>query len=313
MYADEVLLSIIIPVYNTAEYIRTCLESVYAIQIKQKEIILVNDGSTDSSATILNEYQQKYPDITHLITQKNQGLSAARNHGLDLATGKYVIFIDSDDFIIANRLEKLVELSVKNDLDIIFGNYLETNENGESLKIAEEIPDISKIQVNEGIKFYESRSLNDISIIAAWIRICKRDFLNKYQIRFIKGLFFEDVPFSLCCAIYAKRVSQVDIPFYLYRQRRGSIVKTPSLQKQIHKLYIVDYLIEQITIHKIKSEFWNNYILSVYFDVLRRSNIKNTNLYPKVSTLDKLRVKEQLKKMCIPFLHLQAKESDINL
>lgn len=313
MNADEVLISVIIPVYNTAEYLRECFESVYAIRIKQKEVILVNDGSTDTSATLLNEYKEKYPDITFIINQENQGLSAARNHGLDIATGKYVIFIDSDDYIIASRLEKLVELIEENNLDIIYGNYYEVDETGKCINVTEEILGKFDVRVNDGVEFYETSSLNDISIIAACIRICKRDFLNKYHLRFQKGLFFEDVAFSFSCAIYAKRVSQVKIPFYMYRQRSGSIIKTPSLQKQIHKLYIANHLIDQMITNEVKSDFWNNYTLSLYFDVLRRSRIKNVKLYQKVKELDRLRAKEWLKKICIPFFHIQAKEVDINL
>ena len=101
--------SVIVPVYNVEKYIRKCLDSIVSQTLNDLEIILVNDGSTDTSPAICEEYKRKDERIK-MITQKNQGLSAARNAGLKDATGEYVIFIDSDDYIAENMLEILVEI-----------------------------------------------------------------------------------------------------------------------------------------------------------------------------------------------------------
>ncbi|MDG0811835.1 glycosyltransferase [Cohnella rhizosphaerae] len=116
-------LSIIIPVYNVEEYLQECLDSIYKIKEINKEVIIINDGSTDSSQTIIDKYLEKYPLDTKVIIQENQGLSGARNSGLNVAEGEYVTFIDSDDFIIPQKYVELFNLGVNCNLDIIVGGF----------------------------------------------------------------------------------------------------------------------------------------------------------------------------------------------
>ena len=101
-------ISIVIPIYNVEKYLRKCLDSVYSLNLDNKEVILVNDGSTDTSINILNEFKNKYPNKTKIISQKNQGLSEARNIGIKNSNGKYILFIDSDDFIIPTETEEFI-------------------------------------------------------------------------------------------------------------------------------------------------------------------------------------------------------------
>ncbi|MGL6168669.1 MAG: glycosyltransferase, partial [Fusobacteriaceae bacterium] len=114
-------LSIIVPIYNVEIYLRECLESLYKIKGIKKEIILVNDGSKDNSYKIIEEYKEKYPDITKVINKTNGGLSSARNSGLKEATGEYISFIDSDDFVDHLMFEEFFKLAIKDKVEVAVG------------------------------------------------------------------------------------------------------------------------------------------------------------------------------------------------
>ena len=120
---SDVLFSIIIPVYNSEKYLKTCIESVQKQSLKNLEIILVEDKSTDSSRKICNFFLKKYNNIKLIIHKKRHGVSSSRNEGIEAAIGKYIIFIDSDDYLLSDSLKSIKNLVLKNDnLDIIFLN-----------------------------------------------------------------------------------------------------------------------------------------------------------------------------------------------
>ena len=120
---SDVLFSIIIPVYNSEKYLKTCIESVQKQSLKNLEIILVEDKSTDSSRKTCNFFIKKYNNIKLIIHKKNYGVSSSRNEGIEAAVGKYIIFIDSDDYLLSNSLKNIENLVLKNDnLDIILLN-----------------------------------------------------------------------------------------------------------------------------------------------------------------------------------------------
>ena len=120
-HPETPLVSVIIPVFNTEDYLGQCLDSAVNQTLKDIEIICINDGSTDHSPAILEEYQAKDPRVV-IISQDNRGLSAARNCGMIKARGKYVYFLDSDDYVDSETLKRSTELAEKNDLDaVVFG------------------------------------------------------------------------------------------------------------------------------------------------------------------------------------------------
>ena len=124
---NRVDVSIIIPVYNVQEYLSVCLDSVVKQTIKNKEIIVINDGSTDKCYEILTEYKRKFPEII-IINQKNRGISETRNAGLKAASGEYIAFVDSDDFIELNMFEKMYKSAKRENADIVICNYILYNE-----------------------------------------------------------------------------------------------------------------------------------------------------------------------------------------
>lgn len=216
---DMDLISVIIPVYNVEKYIRECLNSVINQTYKKLEIILVDDGSLDKSGDICDEYKLK-DDRIKVIHKENGGLSDARNAGMKIATGKFIQFIDSDDFIDKDMIEMLYDLVIENDGDIsMCSNYIlegkkkTSNCSGEKY-IYNRIEALREILLDEKVRSY------------AWNKLIKRELLK--NIEFPKGKVFED---QLTIPRIFERSSKIvflDIPKYYYRQREGSILNTQT-------------------------------------------------------------------------------------
>jgi glycosyltransferase involved in cell wall biosynthesis len=217
------LVSIIIPVYNTEEYLDECLDSCINQTYTNLEIICINDGSTDNSLQILEKYAKTDKRIK-VIDKKNEGVGTARNIGIDSALGEWVTFLDSDDFFELDGIESLVNSSFSNDADMIIGNYYYYDSLNEYKRI-------NRVQFKE--KFYPSELHNkvftyeDISgtifqIFSAMIYgiLYKKNFLNKNNIRFSKLKFVEDQVFK-CDAILSKaKVFITDRYIVSYRNDR---------------------------------------------------------------------------------------------
>lgn len=221
-------LSIIIPIYNVEKYLDECLTSLVSILSDiNVEVICVDDGSTDRSGDILKIWLDKWPDLI-IIKQKNQGLSSARNSGLKVATGKYVAFIDSDDYVDADKLIELFEVALKNDVDIAVGDYFEFNDSAAPTK-ANSISATLKSYI--GKDFFKNYYKSLRSII--WRSVYKRSFLLENNLYFHEGVCFEDVEFTPIAFIKARHVYYSGIPFYYYRKRNNSITTSPSTIKKV--------------------------------------------------------------------------------
>lgn len=217
-------LSIIVPIYKVEEYIHQCLESIFGHKMNDDdiEVILVNDGTPDKSMEVIADIIEAHQNI-HIIEQKNQGLSMARNNGMAHATGDYLIFVDSDDLLIGDNLPFLLEKAIETDADIVVADYIEVNDND-----IKNIPaNINKtITVNE--KTGEELFLEDIDPhdCHVWHSLYKREFLQQNHITFIPGIFFEDVPFTHECVIKAKKCLRINVPMYIYR--KGNLLSITS-------------------------------------------------------------------------------------
>lgn len=224
-------LSIIVPVYNVEKYIIRCLESLKDLNISN-EIIVVNDGSTDSSKKLAEEFKEKNPEENIIvITQENKGLSGARNTGLKEAKGEYISFIDSDDFIVKEKYEELVNRTIDENLDIGIGNaiyyYENENERNNEFFRNKNLKDYSADAGIEWMKILSSRSSYRAEV---WDDIYKREFLIKNNISFIPGRLHEDHMFTLNAFLKAERVKYFDLTFYNYVQRDNSIMTTKKIK-----------------------------------------------------------------------------------
>ncbi|EFX58180.1 glycosyltransferase [Streptococcus sp. M334] len=238
-------ITVIVPVYNVEDYLDKCLDSVIKQTYKNIEIIVVNDGSTDNSGEICQEYAQKDNRITY-VEQENGGLSDARNAGLERMTGSYVTFVDSDDWIEQDYVEVLYNKLTEYQADVSVGNYYSYNEdegmyyfhiNGDSYY--EKVFDNVSIFEN----LYESQEMKSFALISAWGKLYKASLFD--YIRFDKGKLGEDGYMNQKLYLLVQKVIYINQGLYAYRQRSGSITKTWT-EKWMHAL--VDAMSERITL-----------------------------------------------------------------
>jgi glycosyltransferase involved in cell wall biosynthesis len=218
--------SIIIPVYNVEPYLRQCLDSVLGQTFCDWEAVCVNDGSTDGSASILEEYANRDSRIK-VITQGNGGLSAARNKGLSVARGDYVLFLDSDDCLERNALEVLSENLKDEDLLCFSGRrYFEDQQTFND-------PDrLKRHTYSAGMDYYNENALQprDFAFVCVVLRAYKRAFLSENHLRFKEGIFHEDNLFTPIACFYAKKVKVINACLYNYRVRSHSITSTNDMK-----------------------------------------------------------------------------------
>ncbi len=232
------LLSVIIPVYNVEQYLKECLDSVLAQNLESMEVICVNDGSTDGSLEILEHYATQYTNL-QIITQPNGGLSAARNTGLRAATGKWVYFLDSDDWLYPDALQKVVEVAEERQVDALCVNVLANGK--EPYYSLEACVD----EVLDSTAFMQAyfKQVHMYYMTQAWMYVFSRTFLMDNNLFFIEGLLHEDVEFTPRMLYAAKRVSLYNIPIQYHRVgREGSIMHTRNMKRFIDQLWIFRHL-----------------------------------------------------------------------
>ena len=230
---ERMKLSIIIPIYKVEDYLRKCVESVLNQDIpsSEYEIILVDDGSPDACPRICDSYAAKYDNI-RVIHRENGGLSAARNSGIKAAKGKYIMFVDSDDYIEPNVLGELINTMEDKQLDVLRYNYQNVRENGEvfvPFKTGKPYFDYSN-DVLDGESFLNERLGY---ACYATMFVIRRGLLDGCM--FTKGIYFEDTDWTPRMLLKAKRVSSTDRIVYNYLWREGSITlpKDPDKKKKI--------------------------------------------------------------------------------
>lgn len=302
--------TIIIPVYNVEKYLEECLESIYKIKLDNKEIILVNDGSTDNSLKILEKYKEKYPYQTKLITQENQGLSEARNTGIRNASGEYILFIDSDDFIEPKVTEEFFKTAYSYKTDILIGDYLEYFSD-EDIRKRKHYSLSNKIE-KDGLFFIENGVKNKCFEVVACKNIYRRKFLIENNLFFKKGLLHEDILFTLIAFYYAKKVRYFnDKEFYYYRKNNtSSIMNKISKVNYQHLLYILNSLLKFISEKRINNVYFNRVILGIYMEIVLRRKFKNTTTFKKLLKL-KYNFREKIKLLIIQIVSLKAKELEV--
>lgn len=221
-------LSVIIPMYNVEEYVERCLSSLLNQDLDpdQYEIICINDGSPDRSGEIVKNLMKSFSNI-QIIEQENQGVSVARNNGMEIATGKYLLFIDPDDYVEANSLQHVLEKADKTDCQVSFLGFTVISESGQVIeqRLYEKLKDC----LCRGIEAYPLSRANDRRDPDRMVAVLfRRDFFEHHNLRYLAGVpYLEDGEFIARILCYAERCIFDGMPFYLRTVRKGSATISP--------------------------------------------------------------------------------------
>ncbi len=231
--------SIIVPIYNTEKYLNKCLDSLVNQTLKDIEIILINDGSTDNSQNIIDKYSANYPDKIKSFTKENGGQAAARNFGITKASGEYIGFVDSDDWIELNMYEELYNKALGKDLDIVCCNeYLVIN-------------NVKKKNFNRLI--YPNNIINNYIIRESGPcnKIIKRQLITNNNIHFLENRIYEDLAMIPTLALYTNKIGYIDSYLYNYFIREGSTMNQTKYNKKLEDIFAA--------MEELSSKFKNNY------------------------------------------------------
>lgn len=294
--------SIIIPVYNVEKYLRKCLDSVVNQTCKDIEIIIINDGSTDNSLEICKEYSKNDPRI-ELIDKKNEGVSKARNTGLACATGEYVCFVDSDDWIELNMIEKLYNSSVINNADFCMCNYIKENgTQSEYIKaniykevlIGSEIKDNLLIPLIERDDNEKEHALEGFR--TPWGKFFRRQIIDKYNIKFREDLIIgEDFIFDLEFLINASKavINNGFYYHYLNNVNSATMKYKKDCWKSIYKntiIYLENFLNKNNIYLETKSRV--NKLIIKYFFISLMNEARKDNPNKRIQKI------KTIKEMC---------------
>jgi glycosyltransferase involved in cell wall biosynthesis len=216
-------ISVIIPIFNVEAYISKCLDSVFNQPFTDIELICINDGSPDKSRDIVIEYQKKHPNI-RLIDRENGGLSAARNTGIKNATGKYLLFLDSDDYLSENILGAMYQQLEAENLDVLLGNIQWVYEDGKVIQEKQITDIVSTVQTGENC--FNTLIETDYYVPMAYNAIGRRDFIVKNNLFFEEGYVYEDEMWTPEALLKAKRVNGFSEYHYNYFQRANTITNS---------------------------------------------------------------------------------------
>ena len=227
--------SIIIPVWGVEKYISKCLDSLVNQTLEDIEIIVVNDGSPDNSQKIIDEYVKKYPDKVKSYIKENGGQGSARNYGLEVSTGEYIGFVDSDDFVELDMFEKMYNKAKKDKADIVVcGSY----------NVSE---DYSKKDKDVFVTNYDTDLENVIfGKMAVWNKIYKRNIIVDNKITFKEKVWYEDLAFTLKTIINSSKFSFIDEPLYDYLIRQGSTMNNSNVERNLEILQAFDDVLDYI-------------------------------------------------------------------
>ena len=221
-----VKVSVIIPVYNGEKYIKPCLDSVFKQTLEEIEVIVINDASKDNTISILNDYKNKFPNKLKIIEkEKNEGQGVARNKGIDLASGEFLTFVDSDDTIENDMLRTLYEEAIRQEADVVVCDYYEIKNDKKEIKkaIPQKTQDIKKDYV--------------ISIAGPCNKLICTELLKKYKLHFLETGIYEDISMIPLIGIYAKKIVYIEKPYYNYLIREGSTMRQKTFNKKLLSIY----------------------------------------------------------------------------
>ena len=232
-------ISIIIPVYNSEEYIARCLDSILNQSFSDFEIICLNDGSSDNSLSILKEYASK-DDRVNVYSHSNMGIAKTRNKGIGLAKGKYIMFIDNDDFIDSDYLQTYYDTIENEKVDIVLGGYRRITEKNKLLEV----------------RCSKDTKWGKFIIVSPWAKIYKKELIDKFNIKFLDYGIGEDIYFYVQYIDKALKVKAIDYIGYnwFYNTESVSNTKHKGLNDNLDILYLINKIKEKISDKNIEKD-----------------------------------------------------------
>lgn len=232
--------SVVVPVYNTSKYLRRCLDSLVKQTLRDIEIIVINDKSTDDSKDIINEYEKNYDNIKVIHNKTNKGIGYNRNLGIEKASGEYISFIDSDDWVVSDMYEKMYNKASKDKNDLVICNYHKMLEEKNNVT---EIEGDYFISERKDTNLEESPSLINEVNLAPWNKLYKKELLE--DIRYPENLKYEDAVVTIKALARAKKIGFIreKLNYYLVRSKS----ETTVMNEKVFDIFnILDMIIEEL-------------------------------------------------------------------
>lgn len=266
--------SVIVPIYNVEKYLEKCINSLLSQTLEDIQIILVNDGSKDNSGNIAKECEKNNKNRIIYVEKENGGLSDARNYGLKYATGDFVAFLDSDDYIEKNAYEEMYNKAIEENADYVECDFIW------------EFP--NKIRVDKQYPYKNKKEMLSFVRVVAWNKLIKRQLITDNNLEFPKGLRYEDVEFTYKLIPFINKFAYVDKPFIHYVQREGSIANVQN-ERTAEIFTVLDNVIEFYKKNNIYEEYRNeleyNYARYLLCSSLKRMcKIKDKTIREKLLT-----------------------------
>lgn len=242
-------ISIIIPVYNVEKYLDICFKAICDQTFLDFEVVIVNDGSTDNSLSIIKKHAEKDCRI-RFFSQTNSGISAARNKGLREAKGTYILYIDSDDYILPDTLDVLWKNAVESDADIILGNvWAFYNDNYNSKVATYKRPAWINNIISSGDTLYALLMTTTSFLPLVYLYFTKRRFLIDNNIWMNEDILHEDELWTIQVMCTAQRVKAIDYYYCYYRQRAGSFMYFDNLHERLRSMFSISKSLADFTHH----------------------------------------------------------------
>ena len=287
-------LSVIIPVYNTEKYIEKCLNSIVNQTMEDLEIIIVNDGSTDNSQEIINEYTKKYPNLIKSFIKENGGQGSARNYGLNYAKGKYISFVDSDDWLDLELLENMYNNAEKEQSDIVICDMVDYYEDGSKRKF-----NCTKYDLIYSVT------------PSACNKIFKKEIIR--DIRFLSKLWYEDFNFTTKILLNNPKISTIDNLYYNCHARKVSTMNNNNSLKNLDMIAVIEDLIEYAKNNNLYDEnifkylIFDHILITTINRVEFQKNKEKKNVIKKLRKYCKLNLKKYKKQKFYKSIPAQRK------
>ncbi len=273
-------LSIVIPVYNVENYLAKCLDSVVYPDLGGYEVIVVNDGSTDGSGAVAAGYAARYPALIRLIEQKNGGLGAARNTGLEAARGEFVFFLDSDDWLREGAVPEMLE-KLEEDFDICIFGMLSVTEAGVVLDDIRSCPKEGPVALKDfpGLLLCPPSGCN---------KICRRSLFMDSGLRFPARVWYEDLRTMPKLYLMTDRIVADSRQWYVYLQRAGSIINSANLQRNWELVEAIEDLSQYYKDKGVYETYRDEFTYIAFYNQFLVAPVRLCLADPKNPVLDQL-------------------------